>query len=301
MSLICAHKTSFGIRILSDSKLTVEPNDKDILKTALKPEEFNNITRYGIIKTVIYKPTITISFAGVLEYFNELLEYLKINNVNDIEEILKIATSIHNKHDRDVDFIITSKQDIYEIKEGKYEKVDFCWIGDKDAFSKFQEQKSNYVFDDRSCSPEEFTSEEINSFKEIDTFNYALQKVIDSDCIDTVGGFMVICAISFHDDSEYEFLSRIGYYSGFDSKQTLKHGDNIIFYHKVDDGGFRYHILDSRSNFLIYLKQIELGIVYKNGYSDKKYCNLSLPFLVHCSYEEFLDKYSDVEQSIQTN
>lgn len=157
------------------------------------------------------------------------------------------------------------------------------------------------MFDEKSCSAEDFNNEEINSFKTIGTFDYAFQKVIDSDSIDTVGGFMVICSISYHDDSEYEFLSRTGCYSGFDSEQTLKPGENVKFYHKVYDGGFKYHILDSKSNFLIYLEQTELGIVYKNGYSDNMYCNLSLPFLVHCNYDEFLEKYSDVEQSIQTN
>lgn len=301
MSLIYAHKTSLGIRILSDSKLTIEPDDKYILKSVLKPEEYNNIIRYGIIKTVIYKPTITISFAGVLEHFNELLECLKSNNINDEIEVLKYATSIHNKHNRDVDFIITTDKDIYEIKNGKYEKVDFCWIGDKAAFSKFQEHRSNFVFDEKSCSPEDFMKEEINAFKEIDTNKYAFQKVRDTDNIETVGGFLVICAKSNYENCEYEFLSRLGSFSGFDSKQTLNPGDKVTFYHKIYDGGFQYHILDSKSNFLIYLNQIKLGIVYKDGYSDNKYNNLSLPFLVRCSYEEFINNYSDVEQSIQAD
>ncbi|MBP3800050.1 MAG: hypothetical protein ILA19_03605 [Bacilli bacterium] len=300
MSLIYAHKTHFGIRVLSDTKPSVHPDDLDRLKNRFTVEEYNNFMKYGVVKTVIYKPNITISSAGMLEHFNKLLEYLETNNIIEVEDILKTATDIHNRYNKDTDFVITTERDIYEIKNGKYEKVEFSWIGDIDAFSKFQEQKLQYVIDERKYS-NDFPKEDIEALKEHDRIKYAFQKVVDDKNIDSVGGFITICAISNCENSEYEFLSRIGIFSGYDSKQVLNPGDNIIFFHKVYDGGFQYQILDSKSKFLIYLEQTKLGIVYKNGYSDNEYKNLSLPFLVHCSYEEFLDKYSDVEQSIQIN
>lgn len=300
MSLIYAHKTYFGIRVLSDTKPSVHPDDLDRLKNRFTVEEYNNFMKYGVVKTVIYKPNITISSAGMLEHFNKLLEYLETNNIIEVEDILKAATDIHNRYNKDTDFVITTECDIYEIKNGKYEKVEFSWIGDIDAFSKFQEQKLQYVVDDRRYSAD-FPKEDIEALKEQDRIDDAFQKVIDNKNIDSVGGFITICAISNRDNSEYEFLSKIGIFSGYDSKQILNQGDNIIFFHKVYDGGFQYQVLDSRSNFLIYLGQIKMGIVYKKGYSDNEYKNLSLPFLVHCSFDEFIDKYSNVKQSIKIN
>lgn len=300
MSLIYAHKTYFGIRVLSDTKPSVHPDDLDRLKNRFTVEEYNNFMKYGVVKTVIYKPNITISSAGMLEHFNKLLEYLETNNIIEVEDILKAATDIHNRYNKDTDFVITTERDIYEIKNGKYEKVEFSWIGDIDAFSKFQEQKLQYVVDDRRYSAD-FPKEDIESLKEQDRIDDAFQKVIDNKNIDSVGGFITICAISNRDNSEYEFLSKIGIFSGYDSKQILNQGDNIIFFHKVYDGGFQYQVLDSRSNFLIYLGQIKIGIVYKKGYSDNEYKNLSLPFLVRCSFDEFIDKYSNVKQSIKIN
>ncbi len=301
MSLIYAHKTNFGIRILSDSKLTVAVDDKDRLKSILSKQEFDNIIRYGVIKTVIYQPSITISAAGILEHFNELLGYLQSNRITIIDEILKKTEEIHNKYNRDTDFIITTKDTIYEIKNGQYQIVDFSWIGDKDAFSKFQEEKFKYIFDEKKYSSEMLTESEIQSLEEIDKVEFSLKKVIENQTIDSVGGFLVICALSENTNFEYEYFSRFCSFSGFDSIQTLNPGENVVFFHKISDGGFSCQILDSKSKFLVYLNQINIGIVYDNGYSDEKYSNLLLPFIVNCSYEEFINEYSDIQQSIQIN
>lgn len=291
MSLIYAHKTYFGTRVLSDTKPSVHPDDMDRLKNRFTVEEYNNFMKYGIVKTVIYKPNITISSAGTLEHFNKLLGYLESNNISDVNDILKAATDIHNRYNRDTDFVITTEHDIYEIKNGKYEKVEFSWIGDSDAFSKFQEQKSKFVFDERSCSPKDFTKDEIEAFKEIDKISFAFQKVIDDETIDSVGGILVICYTVKSDNYEYWFESKYSTFSGFNYKQILKPGENIIFYHDISDGGFEAFILESKKNYLIYLNQVKLGIAYDKGYSDSEYCNLMLPHLMYCEYDEFSNKY----------
>lgn len=291
MSLIYAHKTFFGTRVLSDTKPSIDANDIDRLKKRFTKEEFNNFIKYGVVKTVIYKPNITISSAGMLEHFNKLLGYLETNNITNIEDILKAATDIHNRYDKDTDFIITTEYDIYEIKDGKYEKVEFSWIGDSDAFSRFQEQKSNFAFDERSCSTKDFTKEEIDAFKEKDKIDFAFQKVIDDETIDSVGGILVICYTVKSDNYEYWFESKYATFSGFNYKQILKPGNGIIFSHEISDGGFEYFVLESKTNFSIYLNQVKLGIAYDKGYSDSEYCNLMLPHPIHCDYNEFADKY----------
>lgn len=291
MSLIYAHKTYFGIRVLSDTKPSVHPDDLDRLKNRFTVEEYNNFMKYGVVKTVIYKPNITISSAGMLEHFNKLLEYLETNNIIEVEDILKAATDIHNRYNKDIDFVITTEHDIYEIKNGKYEKVEFSWIGDIDAFSKFQEQKLQYVVDDRRYSAD-FPKEDIEALKKQDKIDFAFQKVIDDETIDSVGGILVICYTVKSDNYEYWFESKYATFSGFNYKQILKPGDEIIFSHEISDGGFEYFILESKTNFSIYLNQVKLGIAYDKGYSDSEYCNLMLPHPIYCEYEEFANKYN---------
>lgn len=291
MSLIYAHKTYFGIRVLSDTKPSVHPDDLDRLKNRFTVEEYNNFMKYGVVKTVIYKPNITISSAGMLEHFNKLLEYLETNNIIEVEDILKAATDIHNRYNKDIDFVITTEHDIYEIKNGKYEKVEFSWIGDIDAFSKFQEQKLQYVVDDRRYSAD-FPKEDIEALKEQDKIDFAFQKVIDDETIDSVGGILVICYTVKSDNYEYWFESKYATFSGFNYKQILKPGDGIIFSHEISDGGFEYFILESKTNFSIYFNQVKLGIAYDKGYSDSEYCNLMLPHPIYCEYEEFANKYN---------
>ena len=291
MSLIYAHKTLFGIRVLSDTKPSIDANDIDRLKKRFTEEEFNNFMRYGVIKTVIYKPHITLSAAGELEHFNELLGYLKSNNISSLDEILKSATEIHNKYNRDTDFIITTESDIYEIKVGKYEKVEFSWIGDEDAYSIFKDQKSKYYFNEDIYSQDPFTKEEINSIKQDEEVNFAFQKVIDDKNITTVGGFKVVCHTLESYNNEYFYQSCYSTFSGFNYRQVLKPGESIIFSHDISDGGFEYYVLESQTNFAMYLYQVKLGIAYDDGYSDSKYCNLMLPHLMNCECNEFLNKY----------
>ena len=291
MSLIYAHKTYFGTRILSDTKPSIDADDIDRLKKRFTKEEFKNFIKYGFIKTVVYKLNITISSAGVLEHFNKLLGYLESNNIINVEDILKAATDIHKKYNKDTDFIITTEHDIYEIKDGKYEKVEFSWIGDADAFSKFQEHKLKYVVDERRYSTD-FPKREIVALKEQDRIDYAFQSIIDDKNIDSVGGILVICYTVKSDNYEYCFQSKYATFSGFNYRQILKPGDNIIFSHEISDGGFEYFILESKTNFAIYISRVKLGIVYDKGYSDSEYCNLMLPHLFRCEYDEFANKYN---------
>ena len=77
MSLIYAHKINGKVRVLSDTKIYVDPNYKQQLEHELTKEESLNIIKYGMIKTVIYRENITISSAGHIEVFNKLLQQIR--------------------------------------------------------------------------------------------------------------------------------------------------------------------------------------------------------------------------------
>ena len=87
MSFIYAHKFKDTIKILSDTKPTIA--DKDILRLQKRftKEEYDTFIKYGLLKTIIYRPNITISFAGNVEHFNEFLKFLCDNNIDDVKII----------------------------------------------------------------------------------------------------------------------------------------------------------------------------------------------------------------------
>ena len=147
------------------------------------------------------------------------------------------------------------------------------------------------MVEDRRYSAD-FPKEDIEALKEQDKIDFAFQKVIDDETIDSVGGILVICYTVKSDNYEYWFESKYATFSGFNYKQILKPGDEIIFSHEISDGGFEYFILESKTNFSIYLNQVKLGIAYDKGYSDSEYCNLMLPHPIYCEYEEFANKYN---------
>ena len=82
MSFIYAHKIKNTIRILSDTKPTIASSDILRLKKRFTKEEYNNFKKYGFIKTIIYRPNITISSAGDVEHFNEFLGFLSGTETN---------------------------------------------------------------------------------------------------------------------------------------------------------------------------------------------------------------------------
>lgn len=299
MSLVYAHKTFLGIRVLSDSKLTINPNDEERLNKLLNAAEVKNMKKYGVIKTIIYKPTITISAAGILEYFNELIDILKTNNIENIEEILKNATNIHIKYNREIDFIVTTEKDIYEIKNGKYLNVDSCWIGDSQAFSVFQKEKLCYKVGKNSYIVEGLSKNELEALKTIEIINHAFEKVINNTIIESVGGFLVICSNLQIDNREYVFLPSVINFNEFSFRQIIYYDHDIMLSNNTYDDGFKCQILDSKNKFLIYIAQEKLGIVYMEGYSNKDYCNLLLPIIVYSEYKDFIDKYSDTKQSFE--
>lgn len=304
MSLIYAFKTSFGVRIISDTKLSVDDNDKNKLMKRLSKEDYNNAIKYGVIKTVIYKPTITILAAGVLEHFNELLEILKMNNIEDAKDVLKYAEDIHNKYNEDTDFIVTVKNDIYQIKNKCYQSVVSAWIGDRQAFSIFQKERLSFPVDFfRNAIGDESSDDDIESTLEIGRTGYAFKNVVENKCVNSVGGMTVTCSMSEYTNYEYEYFSEYASIPGYDSIQTIPSGEwvTVKFFHDVRDGGISGQILQSKKEFIVYLDNVGIGIVYKSGYRDMDYNNLLLPSIVHCSLDELLEKYPNICQCIRTS
>ena len=274
MSFIYAHKLKNSIRILSDTKPTIAANDILRLQKRFTKEEYDNFIKYGFIKTIIYRPNITISSAGDVEHFNEFLEFLYNNNIDDVKSITSEAFNLNCKYNGDTDFIITTENDIYEVTEKGVKNVSYSWIGDEDAFTEFNKFQENYIPNEIYYTEE--VSEDIRKLDiEISLIDYAFESLISNKKINTVGGFVVRC---IYEDKKYKFLG--AYISTFVKQQVVKHGDLIKFDSSKDDGGFTFMSFESGDYYYGYFSQIDKYIVYKIGYTDDNYRYISMPYIV---------------------
>jgi hypothetical protein len=282
MSFIYAHKLKNTIRILSDTKPTIASNDIAILQKRFNDDEYKNFIKYSFIKTIIYRPNLTISSAGDVEHFNEFLAFLYDNNVEDVKIITSKAFDFNCKYNGDTDFIITTEKDIYEVTEKGVKNVEFSWIGDEDANTEFNKFKENNI-------PNEIyyigkVSEDTLKFdQEIALIDDSFDSLISDSKVKTVGGFVVRC---IYEDKKYKFLGT--YISTSEKSQVVKSGEEIIFDSTKEDGGFTFMSLESCKYYCGYFSQIDKYIVYKTGYKDKNYRYISMPYIVdneeECDY-----------------
>lgn len=274
MSLIYAHKINGKVRVLSDTKIYVDPNYKQQLEHELTKEESVNIIKYGMIKTVIYRENITISSAGHIEVFNKLLQQINERKMSDVDDILNEALSVHNKHNSNTDFIVTTDTKIYCIRNNTIEKSEIAWIGDSDAFNKFQELRLSSPQKTITVITEEETYEETDEYSPVDdSFKY----IINEHLFDKVGGMLIICSYM---DGKFQYNECYATYSGYNSKQVLDQEKEIIFEHNIEDGGFSYFAFNLDNYYAMNIEQNEKYLVYKPGYSNENYNYLALAFFM---------------------
>jgi hypothetical protein len=269
MSFIYAYNDKNKITILSDTKVSIDDDDKLRLEKQLTKEECSNITNFGMVKTVIYKSDITVSSAGELKDFNELLGLLFEKNINNIEDILNEGLNINKKYKGQTDFIITTTDKIYEIKNGEIAEQNTAWIGDVQAFSKFQKELHSMDTPKITVVNNGEATEELYPIGKI---SEAFTKVVNDTSIKTVDGLVVTCTF----EKEYYFLGKYRVYTGFNYQQTLFPGEKVIFTNEVEDGGLSYYIPDCKKYYTVLINQTNKSLVFRPGYSNKDYKYLSL-------------------------
>ncbi len=274
MSFIYAHKFENTIKIMSDTKPTIASNEVLKLQKRFTKTEYNNFIKYGFIKTIIYRPDITISSAGNVEHFNEFLRFLYTNNIADIKLIIKEAFDLNLKYDGDTDFIITTENDIYEVTEKGIKNVSSSWIGDEDAFAAFNEFQNNNIPSEIYYIEE--VSDDIRKLDmEIIAIDDAFSSLIDNPQINTVGGFVVRCIF---ENNKYKFLGT--YISTSEKPQTVAVKHAINFDSPKEDGGFTFMSFESSKYYYGHFFQIDKYIVYKTGYTSDNYRYISMPYIV---------------------
>lgn len=171
MTLVVGRITQGGIRIDSDSKIT----DPTIVSNK------NNIFS-GFLKTIILNPNISVSYAGGVETAQKAIEELYLSDTFEIGKIKNLLLKLHLETKQETDFLIASLENqplLYKISKGKIETSNsFHWIGDIDGFNIFQRE---FLPNIKSSDPKHISSIHSNAF----------EKVIESDKVESVGGFHI--------------------------------------------------------------------------------------------------------------
>lgn len=285
MSFIYARNLKNKVYVFADSKLSVTPKDEAQLIKILGKKSYINIRTLGVIKNVIIDEKICIASAGVLEDFNAILKKIDLNKNYDVHEICKYALDIHLKKDMRTDFIIAlsdcNNSKLFEIKNGEVNEVQSSWLGSYECFKKFQIIKHD---DEVVGKLTGYMDEEMKAeFSEETIDSYAFKETVNAKIDETVGGYIIEC---FGKNGEFRYNEQISTYT---EKAHPVSSDGIVkIYDNVFDGGYTYHVFQSKTNYMIYISQLEKGIIYEPHIEDKNYDYLRFPKLYNVSEQEFL-------------
>jgi hypothetical protein len=272
MSLVVARQDGTQLAIVSDTKLTYPYHEVKSLKT--RPEE-------GIIKTVILSDNQCISFAGDMD--SAEAAFKEIGYTGTDEQIIEVLTRYHKQSSYKTEFLYCtgSPLSIYKFKDNDCRAVHSCWLGDKAAFEVFQsfiqgtppkkdKEKHKKHIPKSKKNPAPTPRIEILNFNVSITASItspylskmlaAMDHVIDSGKIDSVGGFKVQALYNEKFSyTRYNDLSRNNIaFEGFGPRH-LGHGD-------AQEGAYSVHFYDGSPDsrtIAIHIRQAELGIVYR--------------------------------------
>ncbi|WP_233899346.1 hypothetical protein [Tenacibaculum piscium] len=228
MTLVVGRITQGGIRIDSDSRIT----DPKIVSN-------KNSVFSGLLKTIILNPSISVSYAGDVEIAQKAIEKLYNLEKFEINKIKSLLLKLNIESGNETDFLIASLENqplLYKISNGKIEPSNsFHWIGDITAFNLFQKE---FIPNIKNIEANHICS--VHS----DAFN----KVIESDKIESVGGFH----ITVHRTKfGLEYLFKMKIISGQSTSMTLRNNEfKSIPFGNAQTGAFSYSYLKSNNPFL---------------------------------------------------
>jgi hypothetical protein len=170
-------------------------------------------SEFGVLKLLVMRPHIAIAFAGKHELANDAIA--RIAHDTDAQEIERILLDAHLQSHQQVDFMLASwgpTPTLRVIKEGKAEESDVGWIGNIDAFRRYQAHSLNvapapndpvnstFVRMHRTLDEDE-TSQQL--FQQMVG---AMNAVIDAGVEDNVGGITTAVAIQ---EGEFHYLGQV--------------------------------------------------------------------------------------------
>ena len=250
MSLVVAGYERGNLVIVSDTKLRYSYD----LPGSLKNHVNAGVVEGGVIKLVVVNENICIGFAGDVDNAERAIR--EIQQDTSLDDVKRILLRYNQIAYRKTDFILCTNNDgqcIYQFKKGNFELVKQAWIGDIDAFERFQRSR-------------------IDEQKGISS---ALDEVINDGTIMTVGGFNVsVC----NNHGKFTF----GFYMNVSREAmaiTLTKGKPFLINHgTAQKGSYTLNFIGSSADYnhvAFHIKQGNFGIIYSrndNGLLRPRIC-----------------------------
>ncbi len=229
MTLVIAKIVEDNIQIISDTKIS------DIYLGSQNP-------LLGQLKTILLNPYISISFSGLPDYVQEVLEpfykneYPNFNSILVVNSILIKCLEVNRKSDNRTNFIVCvmhqNQPKIYRVSNSQVEQnLKTAWIGDITGFSKYQE---HYHLSDK--------------IKEFEKMEDAFNKVVDDSSIETVGDFVIRLANEEDESGQVQLLNyqinRIRYFGPYDFVEVDK-GKFMMKHSSSEKCGFGFSLFRS--------------------------------------------------------
>lgn len=246
MSFVYAEKVSQSIAIFCDTKITTAQNKPSLFS----PKMLRLVEQYGIAKTTIICPEISISYAGNISKASRLFRTLYEKRFFSTEEVLGMAVDISKSGTPDdTDFIIAScengKLSLGYVKDGICVRdCQNAWIGSPIAHREFQRARL-----------------ENNSGGASDRSTTAFLHVVQG-CSDKAVGGVPIHVRLIKGKFEYSYSKTFQ----MEKKQTVKAGEAVVFDMRNAEGGFSFEQVPiSEDEFMLRFDQMPQALLYSRS------------------------------------
>jgi hypothetical protein len=130
LTLAVASVFETGIRLYCDSRVVY-------------PHGENPHYLRGTLKAITLHPGLCVAYAGDVAAALSAIRDLNIRRSStfSLPDVVSHLEQAHNRTPKTTEFIVASVvegQALTVIKEGRASRVDYCWIGDIDAFEGYQ-------------------------------------------------------------------------------------------------------------------------------------------------------------------
>lgn len=268
MSLVICKNINNKIFIESDSRVT------DI--NAARKE-----TYYGVLKTVILHPKISISFAGNIYLAEKAIKEIFLYKKLTLDYLLETLLKYNKDNNNEVEFILciisyTVSNEIIKISNGLIGRnLQTAWIGDVNGFNVFQKQ---------------FHTLKQTGIDDAEALRQAFASVIDNHEITTVGDFQISAhtATSVEGYAMFLYTERFGVFSNESQTfNTTKENNSFNVTWGSAAGGsygisYFVSVIAKHYSVAIYFTHGNFGILFcpKLGFEGIVFSNISnLDFL----------------------
>ena len=271
MSFVYAEKGDNSLDIHCDTKIELD----SFAGASFSLEQIELIRKYGIVKTTLVCPEISISFAGNNIYlasklFNRLYKKRRFST----KELVDMAYAIHMEGNiNDIEFIIASCDEgvlsLICIKEHEiHTDCIFAWIGSHVAHREFQEYRIKN-----------------NEGKASDRTNGAFLEIVQGCSDKSVGGFHI--TVGYNSVENIIGYKRCKTFQNT-NRQIIQPGKTVRFLVDAQEGGFSFEQIPvSMDDLILRIDQMEPAILYskrarmtERDMENSQLFSLMLPMLI---------------------